>query len=159
MLTELNKKIYGSKLNTYKSRSLFLFCLLLLFFFLFLFSLHFSKDLCVVFTGLFKLFLKLFVIFFWSEFGTELLCFWLFVWNIISSPGPSVVAGLKLFKLAEDVLVVKQVIDDNFVRFFSSNQDSDEFILLVLEEFQLSYSSKNKIKITFPSIQLSICRF
>lgn len=133
------------RVNTYKpSCSLFL---LGLWFFSFIFwslffCLEFSKNLSVVFTSFLELFFELFVVFFWSEFGTELLSFWLLIWNIISSPSPCVVAGFELFEFAEDVLSLKEMVDDNLVSFFSSDEYSDEIVLFVFKEFQLTNASE-----------------
>jgi hypothetical protein len=130
------------ELNTYKPRSLFLLSLFLFF----LFGLHLCQNLCVMLTSLFKLFFEFIKVFFWSEFDTEFLGLWLLIWNIISSPCPWVVTCFKLFEFTEDVFSLKQVIDNDFVSFFSSNKGSDKLILLVWKEFQLSDSSKKLLK-------------
>ena len=136
------------RVNTYKP-SVSLFLLGLWFFnfifwslFFFFFGFKFSKNLGIVFTSFFEFFFEFFVVFFWSEFGTELFSFWLLIWNIISSPSPCVVAGFELFKFAENVLGLKEMIDDNLVSFFGSDEYSDKIVLFVFEEFQLTNTSE-----------------
>lgn len=85
------------------------------FFFIFPQSLSVNAD-CFI-----KLNFKALVLFFRSEFGTELLSFWLLIWNIMGSPSPAVVACFKLFQLAKDVFLNDIMVHDAFVSLISSD--------------------------------------
>ena len=93
-------------------------------------------------TGLLEFFLELFKIFFIGEFGAELFALWLLIRNIVGGPCPSIVAGLHLFKFAENILCLYKVVNHTLVGFFCSHQDSDVACFFVFEKFEFTDSSK-----------------
>lgn len=112
-----------------------------------------------MFTGLVEFLFEFLTVFFWSEFGTEFLCCWLFVSYVVSCPCPGVITCLELFKLAKDIFGLEKMVDYDLVSFLGSDECSNELTFFVLKELHLTYSSKNNKTCTFLSITLSICRF
>ena len=85
----------------------------------------FLQNLVVDVDGLIELCFKALIFFFGGKFSAEFLGFWLFVRNVMSCPSPAVVAGFKLFQLAENVLLDNIVIHDALMGFICPDQNSD----------------------------------
>jgi len=69
--------------------------------------------------------LEFFKIILGGEFGTEFFSGWVLIGDIMSSPSPSIVAGLHLFQFAENILGDDVVIDNTFMSLICSDQSSD----------------------------------
>jgi hypothetical protein len=81
---------------------------------------------------------KAFVVLFGGEFCAKFFSLWFFIGDVVSCPGPRVVAGFELFEMAEDVFVDDVVVHDAFVGLIGSDQDADVAAAFVSQETEVS---------------------
>lgn len=85
------------------------------------------QDLVVCLAGLLENGLESLEFLFGGKTSAKLFSLEDLVGNVLSTPGPCIVAGLELFEFSEDIVLADDiVVEDAFVSGFSSHEDPDE---------------------------------